>query len=131
MKKIPKNVKWSFDNGYYEGSNLHFLSELNIDAYVACQKENSENLYDKSKFTYDDIKDEYICPEKKSLIFNYESFDKTKNKMIKVYKGILCKTCTKQHFCTKSKGGIRSIKRYPYEYDRIQMIEKMKTKEAQ
>ncbi len=42
LKEIPKDMKWSFDNGYIDGANINFLNGLNIDAYIACQKEKSD-----------------------------------------------------------------------------------------
>ncbi|MBU4501188.1 MAG: IS1182 family transposase [Nanoarchaeota archaeon] len=130
LKGIPKDVKWSFDNGYFEGSNIDFLNGLNIDAYTACQKEKSDKPYDKSNFVYDKGKDEYICPEGKSLVFQKEVFDKKKNKNIKHYNGVDCKTCPKQKYCTKRKDGIRTVKMYPFEEEREQMKKKMQTQEA-
>ena len=130
LKEIPKDVKWSFDNGYFEGSNIDFLNGLNIDAYIACQKEKMDNPYDKSNFEYDKNKDEYICPEGKSLIFQRVDFDKRKGKNIRLYKGTVCKTCPNQKYCTKKKDGIRTVKMYLYEEDREQMKKKMQTKKA-
>jgi transposase len=130
LKEIPKETKWSFDNGYFSGANINFLDNQNINAYIPGQKENCDNPYDKSKFEYDKIKDEYLCPERKCLIFHCENFDKKKKKMVRIYKGINCKTCLNCKYCTKKKDGIRSIKRYPFEEERNQMKEKMKTDEA-
>ncbi|MBU1030766.1 MAG: transposase [Nanoarchaeota archaeon] len=129
LKRIPKDVKWSFDNGYFEGSNIDFLNSLNIDAYIACPKEKS-NLYDKSNFSYDKEKDKYFCPEGKSMIFQKEIFDKQKNKKIRFYKGTTCKTCPKQKYCTKRKDGIRIVKMYPFEKEREEMKRKMQTQGA-
>lgn len=130
LKEIPKDTKWSFDNGYFDGANIHFLNGLNIDAYIACQKEKSDKPYDKSNFEYDKGRDEYICPEGKCLVFQREGFDKRKKKNIRLYKGTACKTCPNHKFCTKKKDGIRTVKMYPFEEEREQMKEKMQTKES-
>lgn len=130
LKEIPSDTKWSFDNGYLTGTNIEFLNALNIDAYIACQKEKSVMPYDKSNFEYDKGKDEYICPEGKQLVFQNQYFDKTKNKNIRLYKGTGCKTCQNHNLCTKNKEGIRIVKMYPFEEAREQMKEKMNTNEA-
>ncbi len=131
LKEIPKDTKWSFDNGYFESSNIKFLNDLNIDSYIACQKEKSGNPYDKSNFEYDKDKDEYICPESKSLVFQRLDFDKIKGKYVRLYKGAACGTCPNHKYCTKNKDGIRTVKMYPFEEEREQMKKKMQTKEAE
>jgi len=130
LGKIPKDVKWSFDNGYIDGANINFLNGLNIDAYISCQKEKSDKPYDKSNFNYDKEKDIYICPQGKTLVFQIEGFDKGKKKNLRLYKGTSCKTCPYHHLCTKKKDGIRTIKMYPFEEESRQMRKKMQTEEA-
>lgn len=130
LKGIPNNVKWSFDNGYLEGSNINFLNSKNIDSYIACQKDSKSELYSKSKFKYDNNSDVYICPENMILSFKSEGFDKTKKKNIRLYKSNSCKLCKKQKKCTKRKDGIRIIKRFEYEQDMDFMKKKMKTNKA-
>jgi transposase len=130
LKEIPKDAKWSFDNSYFESSNIEFLNGLNIDAYISCQKDKSENPYDKSNFRYNKNKDEYICPESKSLVFLSEYFDKKKEKNIRFYQGTACNTCPNSKYCTKKKDGIRTVKMYPFEEEREQIKKKMQTKEA-
>jgi transposase len=130
LGKIPKYTKWCFDNGYFDGDNIHFLNDQNIDAYIACKKDKSYNIYDKSNFVYNKEKDEYICPEGKSVIFQAENYDSNKNKKIRIYKGTACKTCPNQTLCTKKKNNIRNLKIYPFEEEREQMKKKMQTKEA-
>jgi transposase len=130
LNEVPKDTKWSFDNGYMNGDNINFLNDLQIDAYIACQKEKSDMPYSKIHFEYDKDKDEYICPEGKSLVFQRQDFDKMKNKNIRLYKGTNCKTCLNHQYCTKQKGGVRTIKMYPFEEARELMKKKMQTKEA-
>lgn len=130
LNEIPKDTKWSFDNGYLEGTNINFLNKLNIDAYIPSQKEILGKPYDKSKFEYNESKDEYICPAGKSIVFHLEMYDKSKKKIIRLYKGTSCKTCPSQKFCTQRKDGIRYIKMFPFEREMKQMKDKMKTEVA-
>lgn len=130
LEKLPEKVKWNFDNGYYESDNIHFINEKNIDGYIACQEKKKKNLYDTENFIYDKEKDEYICPENKRLTFLSELFDKPKNKYYKLYKGQSCEDCPRQKDCTKSKKGIRKIKRFLYNEERQKLKKKMKTKKA-
>jgi transposase len=130
LEKIPAEIKWSFDKGYYESYNIKFLNDKRIDGYIPNQEKKIVNPYDKSNFSYDKQKDEYICPEKKSLIFFKEQYDKTKNKIIRKYKGVACGDCHKMRDCTKIKNGIRIVKMSPYEEERQVLAEKMKTPEG-
>ena len=130
LKEIPNDTKWCFDNCYLDGANIDFLNGLNIDAYIACQKEKLDKPYDKSNFEYDKEKDVYICPEGKTLVFQREGFDKGKKKNLRLYKGTSCKTCLHHKLCTKKKDGIRTIKMYPFEEESREMRKKMQTREA-
>ncbi len=48
LKEIPKNVVWTFDNGYYESTNIKFLEDKEIDGYIPSQNKKNTNPYDKS-----------------------------------------------------------------------------------
>jgi len=124
---LPEGVSWSFDAGYFEGSNIKFLGDRKIDGYIPENEKRSMKPYDKRYFKYDAGNDEYICPEDKRLPFLGEHFDSQKNKAVRVYKGERCIGCKAQSKCTRRRDGIRYIKEFPYEVERIAMREKMKT----
>ena len=136
--KLEDGTKVTIDNGYYGGENIHYLNTKKLDGYVPDQEGSQKakgkkveiSTFDKRNFKYDERKDKYICPKGKSLIFQRESFDKGKKKNIRLYKGTACKTCLYHKFCTKKKDGIRTIKMYPFEKERIEMAEKMQTQKA-
>ena len=128
--ELPEKVKWNFDNSYFEGENLHFLDEENIDGHIACQEKEKISDYDNEKFIYNRMKDEYLCPEGHKMIFSSEPFDKTKGKSYRIYKGQSCKECPVRHKCTKRKSGVRYVKQFPFEKEREAMKEKMRTGEA-
>ena len=130
LEMIPEKIKWSFDKGYYESNNIKFLVDKRIDGYIPRQEKKSKNPYDKSNFSYDKQKNEYVCPEKKSLIFFKDHYDKPKNKIIRKYRGVDCENCLKQKECTKTKEGIRIVKMFPFEEERQVLDEKMKTVEG-
>ena len=130
LEKIPENIKWSFDSGYNDGENLKYLIDKKIDGYIPSQRKNIENRYDKSNFIYDKEKDEYVCPEGKSLIFFAKYFDITKNKWFMKYRGGDCENCMRQKECTKTKDGIRIVKRDLYDEERRGMDKKMQMPES-
>ncbi len=131
LGKLPEDVVWSFDAGYFESDNIRFLSERKIDGYIPDNNEKKENnSYDKKNFIYDPVRDEYTCPANHKITFIGEHFDKQKKKAVRVYKGQGCSDCKSQSMCTKRKGGTRYLKMFPYEGERNAMIAKMKTPRA-
>lgn len=129
--ELSEETVWNFDSGYFESENLEFLQKNNIDAYIPDPNDKKETKpYDKRNFTYESTKNEYICPENKRLIYTGTHFDKQKQKNISFYKGQSCLGCSMSEECTKSKYGIRIIKRFEFEDECNAMIAKMKTREA-
>lgn len=129
LDTLPENVKWFFDNGYFEGGNLRFLEDQEIDGYIPGQEKKKKNPYDKENFRYDSLRDEYVCPQGQPVVFLYETRGE-KGKRIRVYEGVECNTCRRQNQCTKTKTGLRRIKQYPFERERYAMKEKMKSPRA-
>lgn len=131
LGKLPEDVAWSFDSGYFEGNNIKFLSDKKIDGYIPDNNEKKErDPFNKKHFQYDIARDEFRCPEDHPVSFMGEHFDNAKNKTIKVYKGTACLACQSQTKCTKRKDGIRYLKMYPCERERNAMVAKMKTPQA-
>jgi transposase len=132
LGKLPEDVAWSFDSGYFEGANIKFLVDKKIDGFIPDNNEKKEaDPFDKKHFQYDAIRDEFRCPENQPVSFLGEHFDTLKKKTIRVYKGNACPACQSQSRCTKRKDGIRYLKMYPCEAERNAMVAKMKTPQAQ
>lgn len=131
LGELPVRTVWSFDAGYFEGDNISFLAEENIDGYIPDNNEGKENSpFDKKNFVYSAEEDKYTCPAEDKMVFIGAQFDKQKGKTIRVYKGQSCFKCQMQHDCTKRKGGIRYLKMFPHEGARNNMSAKMKTVQA-
>lgn len=130
LSGIPENLVWSFDNGYYESGNIKFLADKNIDAYIPNQMKKNISPYNKSKFIYDLNQDEYTCPKNKKVTFLSVRLDKPKNKLMRFYRCLECRKCLKQKECTTRKDGIRHLKVYPHEIERMMLDAKMKTNRA-
>jgi transposase len=136
--KLEDGTKVTVDNGYYNGENIHYLNSRKLDGYIPDQEWSQKakgmkiemHKFDKIKFRYDEIKDRYICPEGKFLVFQREELDKNKKKNFRLYKGTSCTTCHNNKHCTTRKDGIRFVKTYPFEKERREMAEKMQTKKA-
>ena len=129
--------KWSMDNGYFSGPNLHAVDKHGIDSYIATDKgekpaasdlENVDRKFVKADFTYDAETDVFICPAGEKLITNPSS--KAKRKSYRADKNI-CKECSCQSRCSgaKKKAG-KVIQTDKFEVARQAMNKKMSTTEA-
>jgi len=110
LGKNPENV--CADSGYASTQDLKKI-DSNIKVVVPsqkqAQKENDRHVikeFDKEQFTYNKERDEYICPEGKSLKYKGKSDGKLYYKAKKQD----CDQCPHFDVCTKAKNG-RSIAR--------------------
>jgi transposase len=124
---LPEHIAWSFDNGYYSGSNIKFLNDKKINGYIPHTEKKIIHSFDKEHFTYNPSRNEYLCPAGQPVSFLKEKYDKDKKKNIRIYKGQKCRSCLHKRNCTKRKDGIRYIKSYPYEKERYAMRDKMRS----
>ena len=102
------------DSGYHNVNNLSEFEDKGITVIVPSQKQASskkktEDLFSKEHFTYDDEKDEYICPEGQNL--KYSHYSKTKEHYVyRMKESKACSKCIHWGICTKGKRG-RTINR--------------------
>jgi hypothetical protein len=100
IKEKPKEV--SADAGYYSGITYKYIEDKNIDAYLPesrFEKEAKEGKrkYDRSNFTYQKDKNEYVCPEGRKLSLAFSS--KRNGIKYKTYKSKDCKDCIERSEC--------------------------------
>jgi transposase len=101
------------DAGYAKVDDIITTTDKGIDVIVPSQKQAAHNPKDdpfgKDKFTYDKDKDEYICPEGKTLTY-YKARSQRNHAEYKISTHKDCLNC--KHFgkCTNSKIG-RTITR--------------------
>lgn len=95
------------DAGYSGKENLSFCQDRGIDAYIPDRKKTIEEKqernndipkYDRRNFNYDDNKDEFICPDGKSL-----KYSETRANGSRKYIGQDCGQCPSRKLCTKGK----------------------------
>lgn len=100
----PKEV--SADAGYYSGETYLYLEKNDIDAYLPDSRQEYETdesggekigSYDRRKFIKSKSKDEYICPEDKTL--EYERTTSRNGVRFRIYKGRECVGCHKSREC--------------------------------
>lgn len=135
---LPQDTIIPADNGYFSGENLRYLEEKGLDGYIPNKKQasklkskKSENKpYSKDKFTYDPLKDEFICPESKILTLKGKYFNKKTGKYFHTYYGAKCKECPVKIECTGRKNRVKVITSNEYEPERQRMAFKMETPEA-
>jgi hypothetical protein len=113
------------DGGYFSGEELSKAADKGYGVLVNLPKDiKGEGVgnYAKINFSYDAVKDVYICPEGEELVFFYEKQASGKSYRVRIYR---CrnKDCSCRSECTKSKRG-REIERTPFEESIYKQLEK-------
>lgn len=120
------------DASYFSKNNLERIKEKEVDAYIPDQiktleekqeRNNEIPEYDKRNFKYDKDKDEFICLEKKKLLF------KGMNGEAKKYVCSDCKYCPAKAKCAKSEKRSISVD-WQFEKYKREMREKLNSKEG-
>lgn len=105
------------DSGY---SNIEEIEKVESDerhVVVPSQKQASHkptNLFDKSKFIYDQGQGCYYCPKGRRLVFRRYQDIQHKRRDYRIEKPVTCKTCEHFGVCTKSNAG-RTVTRHALE----------------
>jgi len=105
------------DGGYCEGSGLKECEEAGITTYVSVpQSKEAERrgVFNADQFHYVPERDLYVCPQGEELRYRYTTFDKERNKELKVYMTKACGACPLRAQCTTSKYG-RRLKRWVHQ----------------
>lgn len=132
---LPKGVKMSWDNGYYNGYNLGFLERKGVDGYIPDSKQAqsmkgkklTDKLFSKDKFRYDEESDQFICPQGEILTRKGEYI--YKGKPLYSYYGANCSGCPMQTECA-GKNKHRVITTNGFEGERRRMKVKMESEEG-
>ncbi len=133
---LPKDVKMSWDNGYYSGENLQYLEKEGVDGYIPdCEqaskmkgKQIVDTPYAKERFRYDEEHDCFFCPEGKMLIHQGEYMHK--GKLLVAYYGAPCGSCPVRSACTGKNTGWRVITSNGFEGERRRMKAKMQSEQG-
>jgi len=110
--KDPK--KLSADSGYGNQENYEYLKKKKIKNFVKYtyfhkeqKKSFQEQKYNWQNMPYDEINDEFICPEGKKLKYSQTKTEKTAtgfNQEYRIYECENCSKCPNKAQCTKAKG---------------------------
>jgi uncharacterized Zn finger protein (UPF0148 family) len=131
-KKKPLEV--SADAGYYSGKNYLYLEKNNIDGYIphsTFAKEIGREIpeYDRRRFTYQEEKNIYLCPEGKEM--KLYSNNQRNGVKFKTYKGIGCANCDRRKDCISiTNGKRRQIQVYENDSFKEEMREKLISKDG-
>lgn len=102
------------DKGYAAGEFIHSLINEDIQPHipiVETKRHNHYDIYEREKFTYDEARDIFICPEGKEL--KYRGIHKYSRQHVYRASKKDCEICSKKHECTKDR--TRSISYHIYE----------------
>jgi len=125
-----KNVLADADYGNYD--SFEYLEKENITGYIPyrdMQKKVADKPFDSSHFKYDADKDEYICPNDRTLTFIKQRT--SKERIYRIYNTNDCKTCPFKDQCITAKGQTkRTINREVREPLREKMKERLQSEEG-
>ena len=99
------------DKGYYSNAAVSVCETHGITPYMqkADPSANTkQGLFGKSKFTYDAMKDVYVCPAGKALMHRFNTDEK--GRQLRYYRASDCKHCALKKQCTRNRGN-RTITR--------------------
>ena len=110
--KLPDST--GADSGYGNQENYEFLKKNHIQNYIKYplfHKEQTKKFklmkYNWQNMIYDEINDNFICPEGKKLEYIKTREDKTETGFVqksRVYECLECDSCPHKIECTKSEG---------------------------
>jgi transposase len=104
------------DGGYFDGEKIKECEEAGITTYLPLPQSgaaNSRGLFPAERFTYDGVRDLYVCPQGEELTFR--SKEKGSNKKeYRLYRSDACGACPLRAQCTTSKRG-RKLRRWVHE----------------
>jgi transposase len=99
------------DAGYYNAAEVSRCAEQGLTAYVPkadTSANTARGLYGKSRFKYDEAKDEYVCPAGAALTYRFNTYELGRE--IRYYRASGCKGCALKPQCTRNKAN-RTITR--------------------
>jgi transposase len=114
LGQLPRNV--IADAGYGSEENYVFLDEEGVEAYVKYtsfhleQKKRRKDRFRAASFSYDESRDEFICPADRRLTYQHTRPYQTENGFqteLRVYECVDCRGCAMKSQCTRSKGNRR------------------------
>lgn len=104
------------DKGYYEGLEIKRCLDEGITTYIpkpAMKGHKSKAaIYHKENFTYDKLRDVYICPVGQKLKFKKQIL--ARGKTMRLYMTDACQCCPVKSKCTENKQG-RAIQRWEHQ----------------
>lgn len=130
--RLRKGTIITADAGFENGVALAELEKRGFDSYVPGKNMNSKpKKFAKANFSYDEKKDEYICPEEKVLKKRGKYVHSQNKRIITIYAANTCdcKNCQHQQECCK-KQNKRTIHALPEDTLFHRMRKKLQTKKG-
>jgi transposase len=127
------------DSGYYADDAVLEAAKSQTDCIVPDSEtaaqlnnpkrgESEEAAYHVSRFTYDEARDEWTCPQGKKLPF-YSNHQR-RGQPTKIYRCADCQDCPCRKQCTDHASGLRSIEMRPDHAEVRKIREKVKTEKG-
>jgi len=114
------------DAGYYNAAEVSRCLEHGLTPYIPkadMSANTARGLYGKSRFKYDGVKHEYVCPANGTLTYRFSTYELGRE--LQYYRASGCKTCALKSRCTRNQAN-RTITREANEHLMEAMAARMK-----
>lgn len=101
------------DGGYFDGNTIKECEEAGITTYLPIPqsgKAAKRGVFAADRFTYDEQRDLYVCPQGEELTFR--GVEKARHKEFRIYRTNACGSCPLRAQCTTSKKNGRRLRRW-------------------
>ena len=117
-----ETINMTADTGYHDGKEMLEAEAKGITCIIPKGKpgnQHAEDGYTRDKFSYDEEKDVYVCPENQTLTKTGEKTDSNGDKAYIYANHSACKNCPNRSKCTKAKHRVLCRKSYQNEVDKL------------
>jgi hypothetical protein len=114
------------DTGYYNAAEVSRCVEAGLTPFIPkadTSANTARGLFGKSRFSYDETKDVYVCPAGQELTYRFEPYEL--GRAIRYYRARHCRACPLRSQCTRNQGN-RTITREENESLMEAMAERVK-----
>jgi hypothetical protein len=104
------------DGGYFDGNTIKECEDAGITAYLPIPQSaeaTKRGVFPADRFTYDEQRDLYICPQGEELTFR--NLERARKKEFRIYRTNACGSCPLRTQCTTSKKYGRRLRHWVHQ----------------
>jgi transposase len=113
---LVKELTLLADGGYFDGNTIKECEDAGITTYLPIPQSaeaTKRGVFPAARFTYDQQRDLYVCPQGEELTFR--RLETARKKEFRSYRTNACGTCPLRTQCTTSKKHPRRLRRWVHQ----------------